>query len=232
MQILALIPSFLLFLYTLYKLVKDDYVFIRRNISLEEVFDITFASVLICLFFSRLLFLISQKLNWGFSLVSFFSPSMPGFSLTGGVIGGILAIYFIGKYKKVPLGRLFDFFTLAFLISLPVGYLFLSAFLKREEVIIYFLQALLYALVALFFSRILLGRLMRRTLREGNLSILFLLFFSLMSFFTSMINKRFEFNQLHSIQNILLGILFIFSLFLLFRQERDSFGNRKNNFKR
>lgn len=56
MHILILIPAFLIFLYVIYKIVKDDYIFIRRNISLEQVFDIVFIIALICLIFSRFSF--------------------------------------------------------------------------------------------------------------------------------------------------------------------------------
>ena len=58
MQIFILIPAFCFFLYYIYKLVKDDYVFIRKNISLEQVFDITFIVTWSSLFFSRLFFFI------------------------------------------------------------------------------------------------------------------------------------------------------------------------------
>ncbi|HEX8932403.1 MAG TPA: hypothetical protein VF810_04565, partial [Patescibacteria group bacterium] len=52
MQILLTIPAFFVFLFCLYKLIKDDYVFIRRNISLEQVFDIAIIIFLFSLAFS------------------------------------------------------------------------------------------------------------------------------------------------------------------------------------
>src|ERR1035437_4214204 len=105
MKYLLLIPSFLVFLYCLYKMVKDDYLFIRRNISLEQVFDIGFSITFISLLFSRLFYYIYQPVTGDIFLVSYFSFQKGGLSLFGAVIGGVIGLFFIGKYKKVPLGR-------------------------------------------------------------------------------------------------------------------------------
>src|SRR5260221_12872221 len=106
MQILIFIPALLVFLYSLYRFVRDDYIFIRKGISLEQSFDIAFIILWIGLFASRFLYLLFHFYSGENILYDFFSLKGGEFSLTGGVIGGTIAIYLIGKYRKVPLGRL------------------------------------------------------------------------------------------------------------------------------
>src|ERR1700690_1261632 len=117
MQFLIFIPALLVFLYSLYRLVKDDYIFIRKGVSLEQSFDIAFITLWVSLFMSRFLYFLfhwSTKQNIFFD---FFTLKRGGFSLTGAVIGGTLAVYIIGRQKRLPLGRLSDFLSLAFLYT-------------------------------------------------------------------------------------------------------------------
>ena len=202
MQILILIPAFLVFLYCLYKVIKDDYVFIRRNISLEQVFDVALVIVFVSLVFLKL-------------------------SLFLAILGGMGFLYLIAKYKKIPLGRLFDFFTLAFVVALPVGYAF-SAFLLRDYLLFLSLtNAFLYSVFALFSGKFIYPRLMSRELKEGSLHILFLIFFCFVSFLDLIIIYQKNKFPLVTLENILLIIFFFFSLFLFFKQARSGFTNRK-----
>src|SRR5882724_8198363 len=217
MQILVLIPAFLLFTYCIYKLVKDDYVFIRRSISLEQMFDITFLVIASSLVFSRLLFFILHPLAHKNIFLLFFTPRIGGLSLLGGVIGGYLSLYMIGKYKKIPFGRLFDFFTLAFVVCLPFGFLTSSLFMTGYQLFLYLFNAGVYLLLTVFFVRFIYPKLMSRELREGSLQSIFLLFFA----FFSLINVIFlqQKGQIIfvSLESILLLFLFLFSLFLFFK---------------
>src|SRR5262245_59018409 len=102
MELLVIIPALLIFLYSLYKLSGDDHVLIRKNISLEQMFDVAFGTLWISLLVSRIyFFLVDQKLINNF-FVAFFTTK-GGLSLAGAVVGGICALYGIGKYKKIPL---------------------------------------------------------------------------------------------------------------------------------
>ncbi len=202
MQILILIPAFLVFLYCLYKVIKDDYVFIRRNISLEQIFDIAIIICLVSLIFLKL-------------------------SLFSAVLGGMAFLYVIAKYKKIPLGRLFDFFTLALAVALPVGYA-CSAFLFRDYLLFLAItNALLYSVFAVFSGKFVYPRLMSRELKEGSLHILFLIFFCFVSFLDLIILYQKNKFQLITVENILLILFFFFSLFLFFKQARSGFTNRK-----
>src|SRR3989344_8182295 len=163
MQVLIFTLSIFIFLHTLYKLVKDDHVFLRKNIKVEEIFDIAFIVTAI-----------------GLILAQIAAPKNITF-LTFFVFGSSLSLLLIGKYKKFPLGRLFDFFTLSFLTALPILYLLESLLFKKIELIIYLISAFIYFSLAVYFNKILLKRVMSRTIKEGNLSVYFMIFFSILS---------------------------------------------------
>ena len=130
MQIIILIPAFLAFLYTLYKLVKDDYIFIRKNVSAESMFDTSFILAVVSIFTSRILYFLFNPIPHKNNIILFFTAGQGGFSLLGAVVGAMIALYAIGRYKKWPIGRLFDFFALAFSVALPVGLLCTAVFLR------------------------------------------------------------------------------------------------------
>ena len=227
MQILLFIPALLVFLYALYRLVKDDYIFIRKGISLEQAFDIAFITLWIGLFVSRALYLIFHLYKGENFFVDFLSVKNGGLSLTGAILGGTLAIYLMSKSKRLPLGRLGDFLSLAFLYSLPLLFLANAIFVKKNELLLVFLNAIVYFVLLLFFMQFLYPKVMNRTLREGMLAILFLLLFSMIALSTSLLLSLKDIHTFINPENFILAVLFILSIFLLFKQLRVS--NRSRN---
>lgn len=228
MEILVLIPAFLVFLYFIYKLVKDDYVFIRKNISLEQTFDIAFIMTWVSLFFSRLFYFIFHPFTDQNIFFVFFSPQVGGLSFFGAVVGGIAALYAIGKYKKIPLGRLFDFFTLALVVSIPVGYLSTAFFVKEWFTLsVYLVNAVVYLIFAIFCVKYVHPKLESREFKEGNLQILFLLFFSVVSFINITMLQQVGKITLISIESVALVLLFLTSIVLFIRQARSGFIHKK-----
>lgn len=219
MQILIYIILFFIFLFCLYQLIRDDYTMIRKNVSLEQVFDLVFNSLWMSLFFARIFYFLFHPISGNLAIL-FFSPNKGGLSLEGGILGGALALAIFGRYKRIPLGRLFDFFTLAFLFVLPLGFLLHALFLKRQEMVLALSYAGLYFVLTIFFMKFLYPKILNKSLKEGNLAILFLLFFSLASLFTSIVNPFTGIITVLSAENILLGGLFIASVALLIKQER------------
>lgn len=222
MQIIIFIPALLVFLYILFRLVKDDYIFIRKGISLEHAFDIAFITLWISLFMSRILFMIFHIKSGGNMFFDFFSLRKGGFSLTGAIIGGTLAVYIIGKYKRVPLGRLSDFLSLSFLCTLPLVFLANAFLVTKNELLFIFLNAIVYFVLLLFFMQFLYPKMMNRTLKEGMLAILFLIFFSLIALTTSLLTSLKNIAFAITPENIALVALFIFSFILLVKQEKGS----------
>jgi prolipoprotein diacylglyceryltransferase len=189
MEILVLIPALLIFLYTLYKLSGDDHVLIRKNISLEQMFDATFITLWFCLVLSRIYFFIFDQKSKGNVFIEFFT-TRGGLSLTGAVVSGIIVLYLVAKYKKIPLGRLFDFFTLSFLFALPAGFAgIMLLHLKQPVVLIaYGVSAVIYLVSAILFRRFLFPKLLNRSIKEGTISVYFLFLFTLVSFGVSLIH--------------------------------------------
>lgn len=226
MQFLLFIPALVLFLYELYRLVKDDYIFIRKGISLEQSFDIAFITLWVSLFVSRILYLVFHINSVGNIFYDFFSFKNNGFSLTGAIIGGTLAIYLLGKYKKIPLGRICDFLSLSFLYTLPLVFLGNAFFVTKDQLLSVFLNAIIYFVLLLFFVQFLYPKIMNRTLKEGMLATLFLLLFSLITLITSLLVSLKDIQSFINPENITSSLLFIVSIVLLIKQERSSRNRR------
>ncbi len=226
MQILIFIPALLLFLYILYRLVKDDYIFIRKGVSLEQSFDIAFITLWSSLFMSRVFYLFFHLYSGENMLFDFFSPEKGGFSLTGAIIGGTIAVYLIGKYNRVPLGRLSDFLSLSFLYTLPLLFLSEALIAGKGALLFVFLNAAIYFVLLLFFVQFLYPKVMNRTIKEGLLAILFLLLFSLISLITSFLISLKNMQGFITPENITLSLFFVLSLLLLIKHERLSHPRR------
>lgn len=227
MQIVVLLPAFILFLYYIYKLVKDDYVFIRKNISLEQVFDISFIIAVISLFFSRLFFFIFHPQLGQQIFSTFFATHVGGLSLFGGLIGAAGSLYIIGKYKKIPLGRLFDFFTLALVVSLPVGFLGAATLAKDFALLSYLGNAIVYLIFAVFCVKYVHPKLTSRELKEGNLQIVFFVFISVVLLINATLLREEGKITLVSIESIVLAVFFLLSLVLFLKQAKSGFINKK-----
>lgn len=200
MKVIIFISSFLIFIFSLFKLIKDDHVFLRKNIKLEEIFDIVFIVTIVPLFFMQI---ISTNNN---------------FALPQGVAVGALGLFLIGKYRKFPVGRLFDFFALSFAIALPFGFTIAALFSKRPDQILYFIGSFVYLLLALFFAKIQFPRIMNRTLREGSLGIYIIMSFSFISLLLPIYYSFKGQTSFLNAENIVLSFLFIVSVGLFFRQ--------------
>lgn len=208
-----LIFCFLVFLFCVYIFSHDDFVLMRRNVSLERVFNLAFLTALVGLFFARFFYVLFH-FHLGFlnPLVFFLFPYFPGLELTGGVVGAVLFLQ-IFSFGKLPKMRLFDIFSLSFLCALSVGILLHIIFLQKTIVWHDFVVPLLYLALFILSARIFL----RVVLKDGSLGLLFLLAFSLISFVVGRIkaeNKLFLSNE-----DFILIEMFLLSLVFLLKQE-------------
>jgi hypothetical protein len=208
MSIFIFIPAFFVFVYSLYKLVKDDYVFIRKNISSEQIFDVAFMVTWIGLFFSRTLSIILYPQADEDIFLSFFSVHINDFSLLGLILGGIGGLYLIGKHRKYPINNIIDFFTSAFVISLPVGFFSSMFFLKEYELLLHFLNGVIYAIFAYYLIRYIKHKL-----------TVFLIFFSFISLANLLLLQFIKKINFITIESILFLSLIIISLTIFFKQK-------------
>lgn len=113
--------GFFIFLFVVYLLSRDDFVFLRRSITLDQLFDTIFVTSLATLLFSRIVFVaLHFKSVYINPLVFFLIPYFPGLSLSGALIGGVLFSIFYLQYYKYPTTRILDIFSIAFLFSFSV----------------------------------------------------------------------------------------------------------------
>ena len=100
--LIVLLISFVFFLFRLYHVAKDDVVLVKKNVSLDKIFDAAVFCALVGLLFSRIFYVIfNPDPAFLHPLVFLIIPYFPGLSLLGGVIGGILfAIVMIKALMK------------------------------------------------------------------------------------------------------------------------------------
>lgn len=202
MNSLIFIPSFFIFLYTIYKLVKDDHVFFRRNIKLEHFFDYTFIVSFICWF-------LLQFVNDG-----------DGERLTYIILISSICLLLITRYKRIPIGRFFDFFALSFVSAIPLWYFFLGIFAKTPEKMIYIVSSIFYFFTGIFFMKVLYPKVMSRTLKEGSISALFLMLYSFFSLLISVFHIFFNKANVLSVGNIIIILMLFASMPLLIKIQK------------
>src|SRR3989344_6058385 len=102
--ILVILLCFFIFLFALFVLTRDDFVLIRKDVTLDVVFNISFVAFAVSLTSSRILYVIlnpsSDFLN---PLVFLLFPYFPGLSLLGAVAGRVLFLVIICKQLKTIL---------------------------------------------------------------------------------------------------------------------------------
>ncbi|HUD09849.1 MAG TPA: prolipoprotein diacylglyceryl transferase family protein [Patescibacteria group bacterium] len=218
-MLLVLFFCFLLFLYIVYYLSKDDFVLTRKDIPVTKVFSMVFLTGLISLFFARLIFALAYPAPALLSPLGFLAIySYGGLSLIGALIGAEIFIYFYAQYQKMPAGKIFDLFILAFIGVLPVGLI--------GNFIINFGRVGLFANILFIFSIILLllfGKVIypfsaKGEIKDGSLGFIFVAIFSFSYFLTKLFLNLKDFSFLNP-ESILLLVMLFSSLFLLLNQE-------------
>lgn len=183
---LVILGSFLVFLFCLFLLSKDDFLFLKRNISLEQVFNTAFLAGIVGLFFARV-FYVAFNFAPGFlnPLVFLLFPYFPGLSIVGAVFGIALTFFVFLKSDKLPIFHTLDFFSIAFLASASFGFLLngiRAVVLQDKAMILKLIFPLVYLTTFIFFLRFFLKWRRMGELKEGSVSLLFLLFFSFFQF--------------------------------------------------
>lgn len=179
---IAFLFTLLVSFFILYLLSKNDFVLVRQNVSLTEIFNITISGAILSGIMSRVFYVFDTN-SWSLfnPLIFFHIIKVPGLSIFGFYITMAFWVYLrLKKQKALP--RISDIislsFSLVFLFSLLIPY---------ARVPLYFVQ------IGLFVAGLILVSILFRVnkaykLKDG--SITFLVFF------------------LVSLQNFILAILF------------------------
>ena len=220
--ILVILICLFVFLYCVYLLGRDDFIFLRRDVTMERLFNIIFLGSLLCLFFARFFYgFFHSKAIFSNPLVFFLFPYYPGLSLLGGVIGAGVFFLFLSTRKEItlPVFRISDFFSIAFLVSLPLGYL--GYFMLSEDnfpIIKAAELSIFYLIIFAIFLKFLLPKLLSGKLKEGTITFLFLTCFSLISLVSNAFPK-FSIDYFKNLENILLILIFVLSFgFFVWRE--------------
>lgn len=174
---------FLLSLFILFVLSKHDFVLLRKNISVGQIFDLAIIFVVISLFFGRLFYIgnFSQ-----FELLTpikfFYFFKFPGFSFLGFIVSGALVIYFYFRKTKA-LSRIYDIFTLSFFPILIASVVIFNYSVFAIEISL----VLLVILIGLFFS--FLHSHNKYFLRDGGIALLTASLFSFHTFLIQFFEK-------------------------------------------
>lgn len=207
--IVVLLLCFVIFLFSMYLLAKEDFVILRSDMSMEKIFNTCMVAAIFALFFSRVFYVLGNPSPvfyspLGFLLFTYF----PGLSLAGGLLGGFTFIYFDSRKKNLPYERLLDFFSASFIVCFPVG--LIGFFLLRGAVNSYFFWISL--ILSMLYAFVFLGFLLRRSigskLKDGNFFFLFSATFSLLYIIVRILISKFHFQA--DLEYILSSGVFLF----------------------
>lgn len=226
--IIFLLLGFLVFLFTLYMTGREDIVFIRKNITTEILFDNAFLAVIVGMLSARLVHaLLSLNPEYLNPLIFLLFPYFPGLSLSGGVFGAALFLTVILRYKKMPVGRVLDYFALSLLSALPVGYVGKLFLTRRINVFENVYLPVVYLILFLFFLKIIYPRVIRNELKSGSLGMFFLFTFSFISLLITILNPENKFFFFVGTEDIIAFFFFVGSLLMLIKQEMLTLPGRK-----
>lgn len=219
--IFVLLFCFFIFLFSLYLLTRDDFVLIRKDVTLDMAFNMAFITFAFCVLSSRILYIIlNPSLDFFNPLVFLLFPYYPGLSLVGGVVGGVLFLLTFGKYQKLPMGRLLDFFSISFLSALPIGIIGYFWLVGQNLLKIGAISLVLVYIILFFvFIKILLPRLLSGRLKDGTVGLIFLICFASISLVGNFIGRVDNLLNL-GLEDFILVIILYTSLVFLFRQEK------------
>jgi prolipoprotein diacylglyceryltransferase len=216
---LAIFVCFFLFLYIVYYLSRDDFVLTRKDIPVGRVFSMVFLSGLVALLCARLLFALTYPASLLLNPLGFFAVyRYGGLSLIGALIGAEVFIYLYCQYKKLPAGKIFDLFTLAFVGVLPIGLIinFVLSFGKVE--LFANLLFVFSILLLLLFGKVIYPFSAKGEIKDGSLGFIFAALFSFLYFLTKLFLNLKDFSFLNP-ENVLLLAMLFSSLILLLNQE-------------
>jgi hypothetical protein len=213
--IIVLLVCFIVFLYVLYILAKDDFVINRKNISLENIFNMAFLTAFFALFFARLFYVLINPKPVFFTILGFFLfPYFPGLSIIGAALGSLVFLFPYLKNKNLPIGKTFDIFALGFLSALPIGYLGLII-LSGNSIRSMFLL-IIYTLTLIISAKFIFPLSLRGKLKDGLVGVSFISFLALFNILASFFYKK---PVIFSIENIVFLIILVASLAFILYQE-------------
>ena len=216
---IIILICFFIFLYLLYYFSRDDFVIVRKDISMERIFNLAFLTAIVSLFFSRLSFVLESLDPRLLNPLEFLAvPYFPGLSLIGGMLGAAIFIFLYGSFRKLPVGKMLDLFTLSSMGVLPLG-LIGNFIVHLGKVSLFSNLIFIFSIfVLLLFAKIIYPFSGRGEIKDGTLGLMFGAIFSFLYFMIRLFLNLKDFSFL-SLDNILILVVLFSSLILLVNQE-------------
>lgn len=215
---IVLIISFLIALFLMWRFFKNNLAFLRFRVTLDLFFDSVFIFLFSFGLGARALYIIEhwslfqKNILWWFLFLHF-----PGFSFLGGVIGGLVGLFFFCKQKNLPFLLISDLLMIGSSFTLASSRI--GSFLEGgkpakayllESIAVYGIFALLYYLYK------------RGKTQTGFITVYFFLLIGLERFFIEMVRADSVYlGRLAVAQVISLGFV-LFALSVLFITKRNT----------
>ena len=198
--------GFLISLFTLFALSKNDFVLLRRGVTVPHVFDTAFIGVFAGLFVARVFFIFDTFLFSYFNPIQFVHIFLyPGFSLFGFYLGffGVVLYFYL---QKKAFARAIDLYTVSFFFIF-LSYLVYGVLVYANDIIriAHLFLSILFLFLSVYFYR-------HFTLKDGGIGILVLMFVSGSYVVSSFEMSRALLLPFLSITQILSVGVFLFSL--------------------
>lgn len=218
-MVLIILACFFIFLYVLYYISRDDFVIVRKDIPIGKIFSLAILTSLVMLFFSRLFFVLIHPDPRLLNPLGFLAlPYFPGLSLMGGIASAQIFVFLYASYRKFPVGKIMDLFTLSFMGILPIGYI-ANFIISLGKVSVFNNVIFVFSiLIALLFAKIIFPFSNKGEIKDGSLSLIFTTIISFLYFLTKLFLNIKDFSFLN-IENILILVVLFSSLILLVNQE-------------
>lgn len=215
---MILVFCFIIFLFCLYTISKDDFVFLRKNITLEHIFNLAFIIGVVGIFSARIVYVAFHfSPNFLNPLVFLVIPYFPGLSFIGAIMGTIIYLFFYTRSQKLPFAHVLDCFSLAILAALPFAQTFhfieIIGSLRQIGIVFYVVEIVSYVILFFAFLKIFHGS----KLKDGSIALLFLIYFSFFSLIAKTVLKGALVITLE--EYFLIGI-FITSIVLVLRNDK------------
>jgi hypothetical protein len=219
LQFIVFVISFIIFLYNLYLVSREDMLLIRRDVLVGKIFSLAIISAFAALFFSRVFYVVSYPSPAFNDLIGFIAfTHHPGLSIIGAISGGLFFAALYSKYKNYPVGRIVDLFTVSLLGVLPVAYVLFFIFSLGRTETFFNLFLVLSFIISLVFIKGVYKLSEKGELKDGSFSLIFLIVFSLLYFLVKLFSNIDTFLFLR-VENLLSFIVIFVSIVLLINQE-------------
>ena len=190
MYLIILFICLSIFLYVIHYFAHDDFVILKKNVSMEQIFNVVFITLAFVFFISRLFFIILNLRSSYLNPIVFLAfPYFPGFSLTGAVVGGSAFLLWYLKKKRFPVKRILDFFSTSLLTVIPV-YLFLNVLIYRKFLIGPILEGIFFTLLLIIFYTFILPKYFAGKIKDGFPTGLFFIGYFLITLLTEILEKK------------------------------------------